>query len=101
MTSLLDIAPAAERVVVGAITIECRGISARGVAGLLRRFPAVRDALWSGIGSGNPETAFDPQSLLQSAPEAIAAILATGTPRAEGRSDEECEEAAADLPMDV
>jgi hypothetical protein len=96
MTSLLDIVPATEKVRVASggktLTIECSGITVAGVAVLLGRFPALREMM---SGSG---VATDPQSLVATAPEAVAAILAAGT----GHAGDAAHEAAAGLlPVDT
>jgi hypothetical protein len=85
MASLLDIAPATE--VVRGVTVY--GISARGIANLLGRFPELR-ALVMG-------REVDAQTLIDLAPDGIAAILAAGL----GSPGDHAIEAAADrLPIE-
>lgn len=71
MASLLDIAPAGRTVTVRGTDVAVAGVSATGLATLLRRFPALLAALSGGNLSA--------ESLAEAAPEALAAVIAAGT----------------------
>ncbi len=71
MASLLDIAPAGRAVPVRGTDVAVTGVSAAGLATLLRRFPALLAALSGGNLSA--------ESLAEAAPEALAAVIAAGT----------------------
>ncbi len=71
MVSLVDIAPATERVTVRGQEIEVSGVSAAGVAMLLARFPDLRK-LFAGRDVGMEE-------LMAVGGELVAAIIAAGT----------------------
>jgi hypothetical protein len=91
MVGLVDIAPAVEKVDCGgARPIECYGVSARGVASLLGRFPELRKMM-----SGGEVGADD---LMKMAPDAISAIIAAGVGKP---GDPETEESADRLPIDT
>ena len=70
MTGLLDIAPAVETVEVRGTSVDVYGVSAKGVAHLLGRFPELR-ALMSGV---EVET----DKLMAMAGDAIAPMIAAG-----------------------
>jgi hypothetical protein len=84
MVSLVDIAPTADTVAVGEQNVEVYGVSMRGVAHLLGRFPELR-MLMTGRDVGADQ-------LMEMAPNAVAAILAAGT----GQPGDAAAEAAAD-----
>ena len=91
MVGLLDIAPAAETVTVGGQPVAVHGVSARGIAVLLGRFPELR-AL---IAQRQQDVSAD--RLMVLVPDAIAAIIAAGT----GLPGDAAMEAAADrLPVE-
>lgn len=90
MTSLTDIAPNSQRVMLGNDNVTVSGISVKGIAVLFGKFPALR-ALFTG-----QSVDMDADSLIKLAPDAIAAILACGT----GKPGDEAEEKAAEnLPI--
>lgn len=97
MTSLLDIVPQTKMVPIGAVEIECHGITAAGVAKLMERFPGLRELLFPAGASQPSREASDPLALLHAAPETIAAIIAAGTGHP---GDKKHEEAAAKLPVE-
>jgi hypothetical protein len=70
MAGLLDIAPLTESVSVGGASVEVFGVSAKGVAVLLSRFPELREMM-----TGR-EVA--PARLMEMGGEAVAAIIAAG-----------------------
>lgn len=72
MVSLVDIAPIGEGVSIRGQNIECKGISAEGIARLIVRFPEMR-ALMSGRA-----LELSPDRLLVLVPAAIGAIIAEG-----------------------
>ena len=88
MQSLLDIAPLREKVKVNGSELEIRGVSAEDFVALLQRFPLLQEAFAVGK--------FTPADLVGIAPQAIAAIIASGF-RQFGNA--EAEAVAADLPL--
>ena len=78
MVSLVDIVPQTRIVFIEAGDLELRGLGLRHIADLLLRFPELRK-LWV---SGAP--ALDVETLIENAPDAISAIIATaaGQPEA-------------------
>lgn len=94
MTDLTDIAPAAEKVAVGnsGKHIECVGISGRSLVVLLNRFPSLKEAIFSRMQDVELNTATAAKTLMDEAPDAIAAIIAAGT----GNAGDAKQEAAAD-----
>ncbi len=91
MVGLLDIAPAAETVTVRGQALAVQGVSARGVAVLLGRFPELRALL------AQQHQDITPERLVAMIPDAIAAIIAAGT----GSPGDAGAEAVADgLPID-
>lgn len=90
MASLLDVAPLTIPVTVGGangpVTIQVSGLSAAHIATLLHRFPDLRK-LFSGVDA-------DMDAILNSAPECLAAILASGCG---GAGDPAHERAASSL----
>src|SRR5258708_840675 len=90
MTSLLDIAPASEKVQVGEHEVDCYGISAKGVAYLLGRFPDLQKMM-QGEQVGT-------EQLVALAPDAVSAIIAAGTGCP---GDKKAEQAAERLPVAV
>ena len=103
MVGLLDIAPVVEPVIVGDVTIECRGISLKGIVSLIQRFPSLQTALLSATELGGPSATSDAGSLMTEAPDAIAAILVAGTGpgRSAGIVRQAEEDHAADLPVET
>ena len=94
MVGLVDIAPITSSVTIRGQDITITGVSARGIASLLARFPALR-ALVTGR-----EVAQD--DLLKLGGDVIAAIIASGTgtpgdPQAETAADNLTLEEQADL----
>jgi hypothetical protein len=89
MVGLLDIAPLTETVTVRDQPIEVTGVSAKGVAQLLLRFPELR-ALISGRDVGLDQ-------LLALGGDIIAAVIAAGCGQA---GDERAEAAAGRLGLD-
>jgi len=71
MTGLADIAAVTETVTVGKAKVEVFGVSARGIALLLVRFPDLRK-MFSGV-----EVA--PENLMVLGGDVVAAIIAAGT----------------------
>lgn len=90
MRGLLDIAPRTVTVDVGDVKVGVCGVSVRGVAGLLARFPALQTLL-----SGREVT---PDKLAEIAPDAVAAIIAAGTGYP---GNPEAEKIADELPIDA
>lgn len=86
MVGLLDIAPVTERVSVRGQEIEVTGVSAKGVAHLLSRFPELR-ALVTGRGAS-------PEALMEIGGDIVAAIIAAGTGYP---ADERAEKIASEL----
>ena len=89
MTSLLDIAPSSETVDINGQKVSVYGVSAKGIASLLGRFPELR-ALMSG-------RQVDPEKLMSMGGDAVAAILAAGTG---SPGDEEAERIAGLLSVE-
>ena len=89
MVSLVDIAPAVERVTIRGQQIEVFGVSAAGVAMLLARFPDLRK-LFAGRDVGADE-------IMGVGGDLVAAIIAAGTG---DPGDEVAEEAAGRLGID-
>jgi len=83
MVGLLDIAPLTESVSVGGASVEVFGVSAKGVAVLLSRFPELREMM-----TGR-EVA--PARLMEMGGDAVAAIIAAGI----GFPGDEAQEVAA------
>jgi hypothetical protein len=73
MVGLLDISPSSKTVTVQGTSVPVSGVSVRGLAYLLGRFPEVR-ALFM---EKTPE--FTAERLTELVPDAIAAIIACGT----------------------
>lgn len=90
MASLLDIAPSAATVDVGGVKVAVYGISAKGIANLLGRFPALRAAL---LGGGLD---IDQELIETTGPEVICAIIAAGCGEA---GNEKAEAIAAGIPF--
>jgi hypothetical protein len=90
MVGLVDIAPAVEKIDCGGVSVEVYGVSVRGVASLLARFPDLRK-LMSGL-------EVEPDSLVSMAPDAVAAIIAAGVGKP---GDPETEAIADRMPVDV
>lgn len=89
MVGLLDIAPANETVVIREQAVEVFGVSAKGIAYLIRRFPELR-ALMSG-------RTVDTDQLLEVGGSAVSAIIAAGCGLP---GDEKGEEVASRLAID-
>lgn len=83
MVSLVDIVPQTRIVFIEAGDLELRGLGLRHIADLLLRFPELRK-LWA---TGAP--ALDIETLIENAPDAISAIIATaaGQPEAADKVD--------------
>ena len=90
MVGLIDIAPAAETIEVHGSAVEVRGVSAKGLALLLSRFPELRK-LMTGL-------EVDSDQLIALGGEAIAAIIAAGCGYP---GDERAEGIAASLSLDT
>lgn len=90
MTSLLDVAPLSEKVTVGSSEIMVFGVSAKGVAALLARFPDLRSLI-----SGREVEA---ERILEFGGDVVAAIIAAacGYP-----GDEKAEAVASSLSVDA
>jgi hypothetical protein len=86
MTSLLDIAPVSVTVNVRGTDLEVKGISAKDVVNLLKRFPEIRKLLVN--------RTVTPEALIEFVPDAISAIIAAGTGAG---GDKQVEERAATL----
>jgi len=80
MVSLVDIVPQTRIVFIDAGELELRGLGLRHIANLLLRFPELRK-LWV---SGAP--ALDIETLIENAPDAISAIIATAAGQPEAAS---------------
>lgn len=90
MGSLLDISAAATPVDIGGASVDVRGISAKGLAALMQRFPVLRDAI---LGKGLDLT---PEALAETGPDVVAAIIAAGCGF---NGNEKAEGNAADIPL--
>ena len=90
MAGLVDIAPAVETVDVGGTPVKCYGVSAKGIAYLLARFPDLR-AMMAG-------QEVETDALFAMGGDAVAAIIAAGCGFP---ADTEQEAAAAVLSVDV
>ena len=90
MVGLIDLAPSAETVSVQDKTVTVHGVSAKGLAYLLGRFPDLR-RLMTGQDVGVDQ-------LLASGGEAVAAIIAAGCA---APGEERAEAVAGNLPIDV
>jgi hypothetical protein len=89
--SLLDIAPASENVLISTDTsLAVYGISVRDIIALLQRFPEAQQ--W--ISGGKLDTAH----FIQTAPNAIAAVIAAGCKKF---GNEEAEARAAELTIET
>lgn len=92
MVGLLDIAPSTQTIRVAGAEIAVYGVSAKGVASLFHRFPALRKAF-----AGKDMSAdFTAEKLVELVPEAIAAIIAAGCGHP---GDPEAEKVAERLPV--
>lgn len=89
MSGLLSIAPVTETIDVLGSPVTVRGVSARGIASLLGRFPELR-MLMSG-------KEVDATKLMAIAPDGVAAIIAAGTG---SPGDVDAETIADQLPLD-
>jgi hypothetical protein len=88
MAGLLDIVAAAASVDVLGTAVPVKGVSVRGVASLLARFPEIQGAM-----TGEALTA---ETLMALAPAAVSAVICAGCGYL-GDADQEA--AAADLPV--
>lgn len=70
MAGLLDIAPSTETVTVRGTAVEVTGISAKGIASLLARFPEIQTLIQGGE--------VDVASLLEMGGDLVSAIIAAG-----------------------
>lgn len=89
MAGLLDIAPAVEAVEIRGNAVDVYGVSVKGIAYLLQRFPELRMMM-----SGK---SVDPEALLAVGGDAVAAIIAAGTGYP---GDKQAEEIAGKLALD-
>lgn len=88
MVGLVDIAPAAKKVDCGGVSVEVYGVSVRGIASLLSRFPELRKLMTG--------AEVDPQTLVSMAPDAVASIIAAGVGKP---GDQETEAIADRMPV--
>lgn len=72
MASLLEIAAVPVSVPVGGGTIDVCGLSAKGIASLMTRFPMLKDMI---LGAG---VSLGPDEIAGAGPDAVAAIIAAG-----------------------
>lgn len=86
MVGIVDIAPITKTVVIRGANIEVVGVSAKGIASLLSRFPALRALV---TGRGNDEVI---QEILALGGDVLVAIIAAGTGHP---GDQAVEEAAS------
>lgn len=91
MASLLDIAPSTTVVNVRGTAVDVTGVSAIGLAALLRRFPALLHAIQG-------RAVLSVESLYDLGPEIVAAVIAAGTGRP---GNEQAEAVAASLGVSV
>lgn len=91
MVSLLDIAALPATVNIRGVEITVRGISAKGVAHLLAKFPEIR-LLVTG-----QSVDMTPERLLEAVPDAVAAIIAAGAGDPDDPANAAFESAAAGL----
>jgi hypothetical protein len=89
MTGLLDIAPQRVTVDVLGRELEVEGVTVRGIAELLRRFPGLRELFAGGQGV---------ESIAAAMPDLVAAIIASGLGYT---GDAEYEAAAERLPAEA
>lgn len=89
MVGLLDIAPVTEKVSVRGTEIEVLGVSAKGIAHLLSRFPELRNLI---TGRG-----VSPEAIMEIGGDIVAAIIAAGTGYP---ADKRAEEIANSLSID-
>jgi hypothetical protein len=89
MVGLIDIAPCTETIAVQGSAVEVRGVSAKGLALLLSRFPELRK-LMTGL-------EVESDQLIALGGEAVAAIIAAGCGYP---GDEKAEAIAASLSLD-
>lgn len=92
MPGLLDVAASTKTVPVGSGHVTVPGVSARGIAVLLERFPVVRE-LFTGK---SPSLTAD--AIIKIVPDAIAAIIAAGCG---SPGDPEAEKVADALPAET
>jgi hypothetical protein len=90
MTGLLDIAPQRAGVEVLGHTLEVEGVTVRGIADLLRRFPELLKLFGGGESPAG--------AIVAAAPDLVAAVIACGLGH---MGDEEQEAAAARLPAEA
>jgi hypothetical protein len=90
MTGLMDIVPSIKSVPIQGTPVTVPGVSATGIASLLGRFPELKNLM------NGKDAKFTAESLMTSAPTAIAAILAAGTG---APGNPKAEEIAAGLPL--
>lgn len=91
MPELLDIAPSGDTVKVWGQDMDVPGLSSKGLVYLWRKFPQLQELF-------NQGKATDPMSLVEVAPEAVAAIIAAG---AGAPGCPKTEELAAKMPLDT
>lgn len=90
MAGLLDIAPVTKTVSINGTDVTVSGVSGKGIAYLLERFPEIRMAMTG--------RSVDASRWLKIGGDAIAAIIAAGCGHP---GDETYEAAAANLPIDA
>lgn len=71
MASLLDLAPSARTVTVRGVAVEVAGVTARGLAVVLRKHPQLIEALKGG--------GISVESLAEMGPAVVASVIAAGT----------------------
>lgn len=92
MPGLMDVAPSFRKVTVKGVDVDIPGISSVGIAYLFTRFPIVRELI------GGKDVELDPMALAKLAPDAVAALIATGCGYVD---DKAAEEHAAKLGAEV
>jgi hypothetical protein len=90
MTGLLDIAPQRTSVEVLGHTLEVGGVTVRGIADLLRRFPELLTLFGGGASPAG--------AIVAAAPDLVAAVIACGLGH---MGDAQQEAAAAQLPAEA
>lgn len=91
MPGLLDVAPSMKTVTVCGTEVAVTGVSAKGVAVIMSRFPMVRELM-----TGRAPQGLTAESLVQLVPDAIACVIAAGTG---APGDAKAEAIAATLPV--
>lgn len=73
MTGLMDVVPSLKSVTIQGTPVNVTGVSVSGIAHLIGTFPELKNLM------NGKDATFTAESLMTSAPSAIAAILAAGT----------------------